>query len=275
MVSFRKMHGLGNDFVVIDARAHALDLTQEVVRGICDRHFGVGCDQLVVLKQSSGAVDVQAIFYNSDGSISGACGNATRCIADIVLNETGAQRCVIETQGGDLHAWRAESGMISVDMGLPRLDWADVPLAHACDTLHLPLDGDPVAVGMGNPHCVFFAADSFGDDYVEKHGSAIETNALFPERTNVEFVHVTGINKVQQKTWERGAGVTLACGTGACAVAVAAVRRGLVDRAIPVEVQLAGGALYIEWRADDNHVIMTGPVSYVFDGLLKNVEADE
>lgn len=271
MVSFRKMHGLGNDFVIIDARQHDLDLTQEIVRDICDRHFGVGCDQLVVLENPMAPADVKVVFYNSDGSTSGACGNATRCVAEVILTETGAPRCVIETQGGDLHAWRADGGMISVDMGLPRLEWADIPLAHACDTLHLPLEGDPVAVGMGNPHCVFFAADSFGDDYVEKHGSAIETNALFPERTNVEFVQVVGINKLQQKTWERGAGITLACGTGACSVAVAAARRGLVDRTVPIEIGLDGGALYIEWRESDDHVIMTGPVAHVFDGILKDI----
>lgn len=268
MVSFRKMHGLGNDFVIIDARSHALDLTQDDVRHICDRHFGVGCDQLVVLDHAKKG-DVAAVFYNADGSQSGACGNATRCVADIVMNETGLKSCAIETAGGILHAVRASNHMMSVDMGLPRLDWRDIPLARDCDTLHLPLEGDPVGVGMGNPHCVFFAADRFEDNYVEEHGSAIETNPLFPERTNVEFVSVTGINKLQQKTWERGCGLTLACGSGACAVAVAAARRGLVDRSMPIEIQLDGGLLFIEWRERDDHIIMTGPVAHVFDGILK------
>lgn len=267
MVAFRKMHGLGNDFVVIDARHQALDLTPQRVRQIADRHFGVGCDQLVVLEDSALA-DIKAVFYNADGSQSGACGNASRCIASIVLDAQQQEACTIETVGGLLQAQRAAGGLISVDMGAPRLGWQDIPLAEPADSAHLPLEGDPIAVNMGNPHCVFFIADDFGDDLVEKEGKRIENNALFPQRTNVEFVQVVAPQQLRQKTWERGTGITLACGTGACAVAVAAARRGLVSRAQPVEIILDGGSLFIEWRESDDHVIMTGPAAHVFDGML-------
>jgi len=263
-MKFLKMHGLGNDFVILDfrVRAEALD-TARIVQ-ICDRHFGVGCDQLVVMEPSEQA-DVFVRFYNGDGSESGACGNATRCVAEIIMRETGQGACRVETRAGVLPATRAENGMITVDMGAPKLDWAEIPLSQSCDTLSLPLAGAPVAVNMGNPHCVFFV-DKLGDMDVEKLGAAFETDPLFPQRTNVEFVEVLSRTTLRQKTWERGAGLTLACGSGACAVAVAAVRRGLAER--NVEIRLDGGSLFIEWRESDGDVLMTGPVAHVFAGNL-------
>ncbi len=267
MVEFIKMHGLGNDFVVIDARIQDVDVTQGFVKKICDRRYGVGCDLLTVLYPAQGDADVRALFYNADGSESGACGNATRCVADIVLLETCREDCSIETNGGILRAWATRGGMISVDMGAPKLEWQQIPLAREIDTLHLPLDDDPVAVNMGNPHCIFFVADKSVDKYVEERGSLVEQHELFPERTNVEFVQQIGANNFRQRTWERGVGMTLACGTGACAVAVAAIRRGLADRSMPVQIDLDGGSLLIEWRERDDNIQMTGAVSYVFEGV--------
>ncbi len=267
---FRKMHGLGNDFVILDHREIKSGmLTNAQIQQICDRHFGVGCDQLVLLEPSQKG-DIFARFYNGDGSESGACGNATRCLADLYFKETGQTQCVIETGAGLLPCFQSENGLVTVDMGAPKLEWAQIPLSKVMDTLALELSAAgldaPVAVNMGNPHCVFFVDSLEGLD-VEKIGSFIENNALFPERTNVEFVQVLDRSKLRQITWERGAGVTLACGSGACAVAVASVRRDLTDRS--VEVNLDGGALHIEWRESDGHVLMTGPVAYVFEGQLK------
>lgn len=270
VMNFKKMHGLGNDFVILDGRAESVMLSQARIVRICDRHFGVGCDQLVVLRPSERA-DIGAVFYNADGSESGACGNATRCVADLLIDKGSAAEVLIETAGGLLKAWRS-GDLISVDMGEPSLPWQQIPLAQPCDTQHLPIDGDPVAVNMGNPHCVFFSSEEAIDDFVQKRGSLIENNPLFPERTNVEFVQVLGDNRLRQRTWERGAGITLACGSGACAVAVAAGQRGLVDTARPVEVVLDGGVLYIEWcREKDGHVIMTGATRLVFEGALLDV----
>lgn len=269
-IAFRKMHGLGNDFVIIDARNQTVDLTTAQIIQICDRHFGVGCDQLVTLHESDIA-DIRVVFYNGDGSQSGACGNATRCIAQILFDESKGPEVTIQTDAGILKATQTDSGQIAVDMGEPLLDWQQIPLAQECDTLHLPLSGDPIAVNMGNPHCVHILEDNSVDNLVETQGKAVENDPLFPERTNVEFVYVLGDNKLRQRTWERGAGITLACGSGACAVAVAAARREIVDRAQPIEVVLDGGSLWIEWRQSDNHVIMTGPASYVFDGQLESL----
>lgn len=267
---FRKMHGCGNDFVIIDQKEVKGMLTSGQVRYICDRHFGVGCDQLVLLEISQKA-DVFARFFNGDGSESGACGNATRCVADIVMHEIGQDACVIETAAGLLSCRRTEEDLIEVDMGTPFLEWKDIPLAHAEDTLNLPI-GDqeglpnPVAVGMGNPHCVFFV-DNLVDTPVKELGAIYEHHAFFPEKTNVEFVEIQSDTKMRLRTWERGAGLTLACGSGACAAAVAAVRRELTGR--KVEIELDGGTLHVEWRESDGHVLMTGPAVYVFDGTLK------
>lgn len=269
-IQFRKMHGLGNDFVIIDARADQPDLTAERIRLICDRRLGVGCDQLIVIEPPKAGLDAFMRIYNNDGSEAGACGNGTRCVAAMLMDQTQSQRCGIETVSGNLVCRRLENGMVEVDMGAPRLDWREIPLAEERDTLHLGIgDGDtltdPVAVSMGNPHCVFFV-DNVEKFQVASLGPQVERHALFPKRTNVEFAQVLAPDKIRMRVWERGAGVTMACGSGACATIVAAVRRGLSAR--KAEIILDGGSLFLEWRDSDGHVLMTGPVAHVFDGTL-------
>lgn len=267
MIPFTKMHGLGNDCVIIDARDEPIMLSEAQIRLIADRRRGVGCDQLVILElPKTGDADVFLRFYNSDGSESGACGNATRCIAARLMQAQSVDTLSIQTAAGLLHADVDARGLVAIDMGEAQLDWQQIPLKEAMDTLVLNLAAGPFAgpsaVGIGNPHCVFFVDDAEKVD-ISKLGPKVEQDPIFPERTNVEFVTVQGRDRIRMRVWERGAGITEACGSGACAVAVAAARRGLTDRR--VEVILDGGSLFIEWR-DDNHVVMSGPVSFVFTG---------
>ena len=260
---FMKMHGLGNDFVVIDQRGLSAHVTPALVRALGDRQArGPGFDQLVTLNAASDA-DIQLTFWNSDGSTSGACGNATRCIARHLMTEAGKSRVTLRTDHGLLIGEDAGNGLTRVNLGAPQLDWQSLPLAHAADPLHLPLAGDPVGVGMGNPHCVFFVPDAEAVALTEI-GPQIEHDPLFPERTNVEFAGLIGPDHLRMRVWERGAGVTLACGSGTCATAVAAALRGLTGRRVTVDVD--GGRLEIDWRADG--VWMTGPTAHVFDGIL-------
>lgn len=267
MIKFIKMHGLGNDFVIIDGRGDLPSLTSDQIRHIADRRRGVGCDQLIMLEPpKQPETDLFMRIYNPDGSESGACGNATRCVADIIMAEKGADAAVIQTAPGLLYCTRADGGLVTVDMGAPRLEWHEIPLAKQCDTLHLPLDGDPVGVNMGNPHCVFFVGDAKSVNVADS-GKTVENDPLFPERANVEYAHIVAADHIRMRVWERGAGITQACGTGACAVAVAAIRRGLVEGR-DVRVTLDGGDLHIHWRENDGHVLMTGPVAYVFEGTI-------
>ena len=259
---FLKMHGLGNDFVVIDSRGRGAVTTPALAKALGDRHRGVGFDQLAEIRDAEGA-DFAPDFWNSDGSRAGACGNATRCVSDLVMAGLGREAVRLVTARGELQARRLDSGLVAVNMGPPVLDWAAIPLAREVDVLHLPLPGDPVAVGMGNPHCVVFVADAEAED-VTGRGALLEHDPLFPERTNVEFVNVLGTDHLRMRVWERGAGITLACGSGACAVAVAAHLRGLTGRSVQIDVD--GGRLSIDWREDG--VWMTGPVAHVFDGWL-------
>lgn len=266
---FLKMHGLGNDFVVMDARQSPLELSPPALRAIADRHRGVGFDQLVVMRP---AVNAEAMafmsIYNSDGSEVSACGNATRCVGWLLLEESGQDRLVIETKAGLLRVERRGQMLVSVDMGQARLDWSQIPLSQDVDTLALPLErpglSAPVAVSMGNPHAVFFVDDLAAIDLTQV-GPGLEHDPIFPERSNIEFAQVLGADKIRMRVWERGSGITEACGTGACATLVAAARRGLVGR--KAEVVLDGGSLFIEWR-EDGHVIMTGPVAVAFSGQL-------
>jgi diaminopimelate epimerase len=260
---FLKMHGLGNDFVIIDARGAGDPVTAALARALGDRHRGVGFDQLAVIGAADGA-DARLVFWNADGSRAGACGNATRCVADLLMAETGRRRLALVTDHGALAAERLADGRVRVDMGPAKTGWRDIPLAHEADTVSLPLPDGPGAVGMGNPHCVHFV-DDVAAVALERRGPEIEHHPLFPERTNVQFVQVLGRDRVRARVWERGVGATLASGSSACAVAVAGHRKGLLDRRVTVE--LDGGALQIEWR-DDGHVLMAGPVSYVFEGRL-------
>jgi diaminopimelate epimerase len=259
---FMKMHGAGNDFVVIDTRGREAVTTPALARALGDRHRGVGFDQLAELRPSDDA-DLALDFWNSDGSRAGACGNATRCVAGHVMTALGRDHLSLKTARGVLFARRRGDGLVSVNMGQPVLAWNDIPLSRAVDHLHLPLDGDPVAVGMGNPHCVFLVDDA---DKVDLAGTGprIEHDALFPERTNVEFASLAAPDRLRLRVWERGAGVTLACGSGTCAAAVAAHLRGLVGRKVTLE--LDGGVLEVDWRKDG--VWLTGPTAHVFDGWL-------
>jgi diaminopimelate epimerase len=259
---FMKMHGLGNDFVVIDQRGGDAVVTAQLARALGDRHRGVGFDQLAVLDDVDGA-DIALTFYNADGSIAGACGNATRCVAQYEMSRRGTDTMTLKTERGVLHAVQAAPGLVSVNMGAPLLDWQDVPLAEAMDTLELPIEGAPTATGMGNPHCTFFVDDAEAVD-LEARGAEIEHHPLFPERTNVQFASVIGPDHLRMRVWERGVGVTLASGSSSCAVGVAAARKGLTRRKVAID--LDGGRIDIDWR--DDGVWMTGPTAHVFSGHL-------
>jgi diaminopimelate epimerase len=266
IASFTKMHGCGNDFVVFDERAGSLGLTPARAAGISDRRTGVGCDQFIAIEAlPPGAnADVFLRIRNPDGGEAGACGNATRCVAHLLAAETGLDRLVIRTVAGDLPADILADGRVRVDMGTARLDWSDVPLSRAMDTLHLALPGDPAACSMGNPHATFFVPDVAVVNMAEV-GPALEHDRLFPERANIGFVQVLAPGRLRLRVWERGAGLTLACGSGACAALVNAHRRGLAERRATVIVD--GGELEIDWR-EDGHVLMTGPVAIAFTGEI-------
>ncbi len=266
---FLKMHGLGNDFVVLDARRDALTLGPGAARAIADRHTGVGCDQLLILEPPrSPEADVFMRIRNADGGEVAACGNGTRCIAALVMRETGKDRVMVETAAGLLEARAAGDDRVAVDMGPARLEWRDIPLSHACDTLHVPLSlgplVDPVCTSMGNPHATFFVADAEAIDLAVL-GPRLEHDPIFPERANIGVAQVMSPERLRFRVWERGAGITVACGTGACAALVAAARRGLTGR--KAEIVLDGGPLEIEWRTD-GRVLMTGAVATSFAGAL-------
>jgi diaminopimelate epimerase len=258
---FFKMHGLGNDFVVVDARAGEVSLSAAMARAIADRHRGVGFDQLAVI--SSGEGDAHLTFYNADGSTSAACGNATRCIARHIMDETGQTGLRLSTERGALQARDAGDGLTAVNMGQPQLTWDLIPLAEAMDTLELPIEGSPTATGMGNPHCTFFVENAEVIPLAE-FGPRYEHHPLFPQRTNVQVAQITGPDRIRMRVWERGAGITLASGSSSCATAVAAARRGLTGRSVSID--LDGGTLAVDWR--DDGVWMTGPTMHVFTGTL-------
>lgn len=258
---FMKMHGLGNDFVVIDLRNGGTMPDARLITRIADRHFGVGFDQLATIENDAGT-DARLVFFNADGSRSGACGNATRCIARYLLDETGQSRLRLRTDHAVLLAEDAGNGLTRVNMGPPVLDWRAIPLARDVDTLHLPVDGNPVATGMGNPHMTFFVDDAASAD-LRSYGT-FEHHPLYPQRTNVEVVQVVSNDEIILRIWERGVGRTLASGTCSCAAAVAAARRGLTGRRITVQVE--GGTLIIDWR--DDGVWMEGPTAHVMSGTL-------
>jgi len=259
---FMKMHGAGNDFVVIDSRGRGAVMTAGLAKALGDRNRGVGFDQLAEITDAEGA-DFGLVFWNSDGTKAGACGNATRCVSDYVMQGLAADQVSLTTARGGLRAERLADGRVAVNMGLPQLDWQSIPLSHAVDTLHLPLPGDPVAVGMGNPHCVHFVPDAEAVDLATL-GPQIEHDPLFPQRTNVEFATLISPCRLRMRVWERGTGITLACGSGACATAVAAHLRGMIGTRVAIEVD--GGLLEVDWR--DDGVWLTGPVARVFDGVL-------
>ena len=270
--SFRKMNGLGNDFVVIDARVHPLALKASEIAAIADRSRGVGCDQVIALEPSDYA-DVFMRIWNADGGEVGACGNAARCVAALLVAECGSPHVSIETESGMLAATVAKDGRVTIDVGVPRFEWNEIPLSQPFDdtrAIDLPPVGDPglstpSVVNVGNPHCIFFVDDVEAHD-LARFGPMLEHHPLFPERANISLAQVTGPNSLRLRTWERGAGLTKACGTAACAAAVVAVRRGLTGR--EMRVTLPGGDLVISWRESDDHILMTGPFALDYQGTM-------
>lgn len=265
---FLKMNGLGNDFIVVDARRETFSPKPEDIRRVASRSGGIGCDQFVVVGPSLSA-DASVRFWNPDGGEAGACGNASRCVAWRLMEESGADHVRLETASGVLAAWRRGDLCVAVDMGRPRLNWRAIPLSSPCDTLSTPVPeapslGPATCVSMGNPHAVFFLPEG-GADAAVRLGPAVETSPLFPERVNVGFAEVHARDLLRLRVWERAAGLTRACGSGACAALVAGVRRGLLEpRATLV---LDGGELEISWGVD-GHVLMTGAVAIDFEGRL-------
>jgi diaminopimelate epimerase len=274
-VQFRKMNGLGNDFVVLDARPGKIPLNQASISAICDRKSGIGCDQLLVLEKPAAPADVFMRIYNADGSEASACGNGTRCVAQLVSNETGKADAIIATRAGLLKASRAGDGLFTVDMGEPKLKWDEIPLAepfHDTRAIELeigplgaPILHSPAVINVGNPHAVFFVDDLDCID-LSRAGPMLEHHPLFPERANISLARVDARDHLTLKVWERGAGLTKACGTAACAAAASAIRKRLTDRR--VIVTLPGGDLTIEWRESDNHILMTGPAADEGEGTL-------
>jgi len=271
-IHFRKMNGLGNDFVVLDARKHPLALEPAQIAAIADRSHGIGCDQVIALEPSDFA-DVFMRIWNADGGEVGTCGNAARCVAALLVAERGSPHVSIETESGMLAATVAKDGRVTIDMGTPRFNWNEIPLSQPFDdtrAIELTAVGDPrlsapSVVNVGNPHCIFFVDDVEAHD-LARFGPLLEHHQLFPERANISLAQVTGPDSLRLRTWERGAGLTRACGTAACAAAVAAVRRGLMGR--EVRVTLPGGDLVIGWREGDDHILMTGPFALDYEGDL-------
>jgi diaminopimelate epimerase len=274
-IPFVKMNGAGNDFVVVNALARPFAPTADQVRAIADRATGQGCDQIIAIEPAEGA-DAFMRVWNADGGGVETCGNALRCVGWMLMQSTGRDRVVIDTVAGPTVATQAPDGQVTVDMGAPRLTWDQVPLAEEMDTRGIelqigPID-DPVlhtpgAVSMGNPHVVFFMDHAPNDGFVRGSGSLIEHHPLFPEGVNVGFAHVEARDRIRLRVWERGAGLTKACGTGACAALVASARRNLVDRSATVVVD--GGELSIRWDEATDHVFMTGPVAVERTGVLE------
>ena len=266
-IAFRKMHGLGNDFVVVDLRAQPVAIDAAAARILADRRTGIGCDQVILLEPpQNSAAQVFMHIRNPDGSEAEACGNGTRCVAAQLAGEAAGRHIRIETTAGLLEAEAGQGGRISVDMGVPRTEWRDIPLARPMDTLRVDLVqgplAEPVCTSMGNPHATFFVPDVEMIDLAVL-GPSLEHDKLFPERANIGVATVRDRQTMRLRVWERGAGLTPACGSGACAALVAAHRRGLTGREAAVLVD--GGRLDIAWR-DDGHVVMTGPVAMSFEG---------
>lgn len=272
--TFWKMHGLGNDFVIIDVRQDDDFVpTREQLIAISDRRRGIGCDQIVFMHHPrTKGTAIYLDMYNCDASPQYACGNVTRCVARLLCEEFGTDQVVIETKGGLLACVRQNDGMITVDFSEPRLKASDLGVHSVCDTLHLPLSAgesfglyDPCGVSMGNPHAVFFVPDvqavALGNV-----GPVLENDPLFSDRCNIEVAQIFDCNNIRMRVWERGAGITEACGSGACATLVAAVRRGLSSR--KAAIHMPGGTVTVEWREHDGHVLLTGAVSKSYQGIM-------
>ncbi len=273
-IPFVKMNGLGNDFVMIDARAEPIRLSPASAGAIADRASGVGCDQVIVLEPSQDA-DVFMRILNADSSEVSACGNASRCVAALLHPSLGRNRISIETRAGTLDARVETNGLVSVDIGVPRFAWDEIPLARpAADTRAIDLtftlpDGrvlaEPSLVNVGNPHCIFWVRDADSYD-LAAFGAELEHHPIFPERANISLAEIIDDTTIKLRVWERGTGITRACGTAACAAAVAAARTGRTSRTVTIE--LPGGVLAIDWRAEDDHILMTGPAETEFEGVI-------
>jgi len=274
MTRFLKMHGLGNDFAVFDARQSPLALSAADARAVADRRRGIGCDQIIVIEKDGAGADAFMRIYNADGGEVESCGNASRCIAKLLIEETGKDIVRMASRGG-LMECRKAGDLVTVDYGPPQLDWREIPMAQAVDTLSFALPVEnfsersldaAAALATGNPHLVLFVDDA-EDAPVATLGPMVEHHPWFPKRTNVEFVEKLSDKEVRMRVWERGVGITEACGTGACASVVAAARRGITGR--KVRVRLDGGVLDIEWRESDDHILMTGPALLSFSGEVE------
>ncbi len=271
---FTKMHGLSNDFIIVDIRDGTKLPPRAKIAALTDRKTGIGCDQFIVIEPApdSNADAFMHILNAPDASEAEACGNATRCVASILMKEKGENTVIIQTVAGLLQCWLEKDGRITADMGVPKFGWKDIPLSKECDTLHIPIgEGeikDAVGVNVGNPHGVFFVKDVEKLD-VPKIGPRFEKDPIFPRKANIEFVEVRSPTKLRMRVWERDTGETQACGSAACATHVAAVRRGLAERKAQVIVN--GGVLDFEWREADDHILMTGAVAHVFDGEIKEL----
>jgi len=273
MIPFVKMHGLGNDFVVIDARDRTFQLDHALAAAIADRRQGVGFDQMLVMRPPTDPrADVFMSIYNADGGEVEACGNGTRCVARRIMAESGKPRAIVQTIAGLLDAHAAPDDLVAVDMGYVRTEWNEIPIKEACDTLHVPIGlgplSDPVAGNVGNPH-VTFIVDDIDTVMLSELGPQLEHHPSFPERANIGIAQVIDRNNARLRVWERGVGETKACGTGACAAAVALARRNLTEREVTIE--LLGGPLELSWRPD-GHIIMTGPASSSFIGAFDAAE---
>ena len=272
--AYRKMNGLGNEFVILDIRETGAKIYEESARLIADPKTGPGCDQVISIEHRKGVDGVFMGVWNADGSEVNACGNAARCVGSLLMDETESDEIRFNTGGGNLHAWRVGANRIAVDMGEPKFAWRAIPLAEQMDDTRFidiklgPIDNPvlwgPSAVNVGNPHCIFFV-DDVDAQALDRFGPLVENHPLFPERANVSVAQATSKNAIRLRVWERGVGITKACGSAACAALVAANRRRLTDR--KATITLDGGDLAVEWR-DDNHIIMAGPYEFENDGQL-------
>ncbi|MBM5782393.1 MAG: diaminopimelate epimerase [Pelagibacterales bacterium] len=266
-VPFVKMNGLGNDFIIFDARHQKIELSTSEIKRLSNRK-NIGCDQLVVLEESNKA-DCLMVIYNSDGSLSGACGNATRCVASILFTENNSNEAKIETEAGILNCLQTQDNLISVHMGIPKFEWQEIPLQEKNNSQEIHLHGFKFCcVNVGNPHAVTFVEKAISDKEFFEIGPKVETDKIFPKKTNVEFAQILSDNLIEVRVWERGAGETLACGSGACAVGILAIKHKLIN-SNKITVRFKGGDLIIEWNGKNSSVIMTGGFEKIFDGLIE------
>lgn len=272
IINYTKMHGLKNDFIIIDARAKKIFLNKKNIRKISNRKKGLGCDQLVIIEKPKKKKTSAFIkFYNSDGSITKACGNASRCVAFLLMKEFKRKKIALETESTLVNAFLTKNNQVSVDIGKAYFKWKQIPLKRKVNINKVNFNIDsyinPTLINVGNPHIIFFM-QNLKKINLKKVGPKIEKNPLFPERINVNFAKILKNNKIELRVWERGAGITKACGTGASATAVAAIKNKLINKRI-CYIHMDGGKLKIEYKKN-GHIVMTGPIKTVKKGILNN-----